>query len=56
MILTSSYFKEITESLTKRAGVAIIEADNVYTGRSREMITFKRPATPATSTRSIPVK
>ena len=50
MILTSSYFKEITESLTKQAGVAIIEPDNVYTGRSREIITFKRPAAPATNT------
>ena len=34
MILTSSYFKEITESLTKRAGVAIIEADNVTRGEA----------------------
>lgn len=29
MILTSSYFKEITEILTKTEGMAIIEPDDV---------------------------
>ena len=46
MILTSSYFKEIAENLTKRVWMAITELDNIYMGEEGKSLYLETSVPP----------